>query len=62
MKYMLYLAKAVSLGSTFKYESNNIYFVTYHLYFASQIYGQSMTQNTKGLINQDGGSNDTTFS
>ena len=46
IKNKLHTTKIVSLKS-FKYESNNISFMTYYLYFVSQIYSQSGARNTK---------------
>lgn len=45
-----------SMKTSFEYKSNNIILMTYHLYFSTQIYVQSLTQNTMGLINPVGGS------
>lgn len=53
---MLYATQIILLGSYSKEVCNGIIFATYNSYFNSQIEGQNLTENTGGLINQDGGS------
>lgn len=46
----------MSLKISFECEYKNVIFLVYNLYFASQMYGQYLTQKTRGAINQDRGS------
>ena len=46
----------ILLVSYFNVVSDDIVFAMYNLYFISKNQDQNMTQNTRGLVNQDGGS------